>query len=138
MDKGNKDATNYIIKYLKVNKFLHVKFINDQLLLQSDEHPMNEIKKVGIFSPYILFVGDDELHPMQYFVVSETKVTSETTSFTKAVVNLMSWYYIMDIQYPQKCRNTYGFIEAMLLKLPSTSTTLTASAIQAISSMEHL
>lgn len=106
--------------------------------LQSDAQPTEEIKKAGIFSPYILFVGDDELHPIQYFIVSETEVISETTSFIKAIVNLMSWYYIMDILYPQKCRNTYGFIEAMLLKLPTTSTTLTASAIQAISSMEHL
>jgi len=83
-------------------------------------------------------VGEDELHTVQYFIVSETEIISETTSFIKAVVNLMSWYYIMDIQYPQKCKNTYGFIEAMLLKIPNPSTILTASAIQAVSSMEHL
>ena len=108
------------------------------MYLQSDAQPKEEIKKTGIFSPYILFVGDDELHPVQYFIVSETEVISETTSFVKAVAYLFAWYYIMDIQYPQKCKNTYGFIEAMLLKLPNTSTTLTASAIQAVSSMEQL
>lgn len=108
------------------------------LYLQSDAQPGEEIKKTGIFSPYILFVGDDELHPVQYFIVSETEVISETTSFIKALVYLISWYYIMDIQYPQQCKNTYAFIEAMLLKLPNASTTLTASAIQAISSMQHL
>ena len=105
---------------------------------QNDAQPDVEIKKTGIFSPYILFVGDDELHPVQYFTVSETEVISETTSFIKAIVNLMAWYYIMDIQYPQKCRNTYGFIESLLLKLPSTTTNMTASAIQTITAMEHL
>ena len=44
----------------------------------------------------------------------------------------------MDIQYPQQCKNTYTFLEAMLLKLPNTSMTLTASFMQEISLMERL
>ena len=58
--------------------------------LQSDARPTEAIKKASIFSPCILFVGDDELHPDQYFIISETAVISETTSFVKAIVMLMS------------------------------------------------
>ena len=62
--------------------------------LQSDVQPNEEIKKTGIFSPYILFVCDDELHLVQYFIVSETEVISETTSFIKTAAYLFAWYYI--------------------------------------------
>ena len=98
---------------------------------------MEEIKRIGIFSPYILFVGDDEVHPNQYFIVCENEVLSETTTFTKALVALFAWYYVMDIEYPKLCRNTFSFIEAKCLKLPSTGK-FTAHCIQAISSMEQL
>ena len=98
---------------------------------------MEEIKRIGIFSPYILFVGDDEEHPIQYFIVCENEVLSESNNFIKAVVALFAWYYVMDIEYPKLCRNTYNFIEAKCLKLPSTGN-FTANCIQAISSMEQL
>lgn len=98
---------------------------------------MEEIKRIGIFSPYILFIGNDEVHPTQYFIVCENEVLTETTNFIKAVVALFGWYYVMDIEYPKKCRNTFNFVEAKCLKLPLTAN-FTASCIQAISSMEQL
>ena len=92
---------------------------------------MEAIKRIKIFSPYILFIGDDEVHPIQYFIVCENEVLIETSSFIKALVSLFAWYYVMDIEYPKVCRNTYNFIEAKCLKLPSTGN-FTASCIQII------
>ena len=98
---------------------------------------MEAIRRIKIFSPYILFIGDDEVHPTQYFIVCENEVLSETTNFIKALVSLFAWYYVMDIEYPKPCRHTFNFIEAKCLKLPSTGN-FTASCIQIISSMEQL
>jgi len=70
-------------------------------------------------------------------VISECEELFETTSFAKATVGLLAWFYIMDMAYPVKARNTYAFIETILFKLP-TSTTFTSSALQAISAMEQL
>ena len=95
---------------------------------------MEAIKRIKIFSPYILFIEDDEVHPIQYFIVCENEVLTETSSFIKALVSLFAWYYVMDIEYPKVCRNTYNF---KCLKLPSTGN-FTASCIQIISSMEQL
>ena len=98
---------------------------------------MEKIKRIGIFSPYILYTGDDKVHPTQYFIVCENEVITETTSFAKAIVGLFAWYYVMDIEYLKTCRNTFNFAEAKCLKLPSTGN-FTASSIQVISSMEQL
>ena len=98
---------------------------------------MEEIQRIAIFSPYILFTGGDIVHPTQYFIVCENQVLTETTSFAKALVALFASYYVMDIEYPKSCRNTFNFVEAKCLKLPSTGS-FTASSTQVISSMEQL
>ena len=73
---------------------------------------MEEIKRIGIFSPYILYTGDDKVHPTQYFIVCENEAITEITSFAKALVGLFAWYYVMDIEYLKPCRNTFNFVEA--------------------------
>ena len=52
---------------------------------------MEEIKRIGIFSPYILYTGDYKVHPTQYFIICENEVITETTSFAKALVGLFAW-----------------------------------------------
>ena len=84
-----------------------------------------------------MFTGDDIVYPTQYFIVCENQALTETTTFAKALVALFAWYYVMDIEYPKSCRNTFNFIEAKCLKLPSTGN-FTASSIQVNSSMEQL
>ena len=138
LDKAHKDGYKYMIQYLQVPYYIVcILRILKTKTLQSDAQPMEEIRRIGIFSPYILFIGDDKVHPTQYFVVCENEVLSETTDFIKALVALFAWYYVMDIEYPKLCRNTYNFIEAKCLKLPSTGN-FTANSIQVISSMEQL
>ena len=84
-----------------------------------------------------MYTGVDELHPDQFLVISESEELFDTTSFVKAAVGLIAWFYVMDMAYPVKARNTYAFIETILFKLPTT-TSFTGSALQAISAMEQL
>ena len=70
-------------------------------------------------------------------MISECQKLFDTTSFAKAAVGLIAWYYVMDMAYPTKARNTYAFIETILFKLPTT-VSFTGSALQAVSAMEQL
>ena len=69
MEKSNKDASDYVIKYLKV-RYIYM-YISTLMHLPSDAQLTKAIENSGIFSPYNLFAGEGELYPAQYYVVSE-------------------------------------------------------------------
>ena len=117
--------------HVHVHTHVHV-----SICMCATSYVCKEIKRIGIFSPYIMVTGNDIVHPTQYFIVCENQVLTENTTFAKALVALFAWYYVMDIEYPKSCRNTFNFIEAKCLRLPSTGN-FTASSIQVNSSMEQ-
>ena len=87
--------------------------------------------------PFILVVGEDQLHPSQFIIVVENNALLEVGSFTKAITALFSAYYIFDIVYAKACTNSLLFIEKFILELECSSK-LAPSSIAAISSMEKM
>ena len=66
--------------------------ISTSMHLLSDAQLTKAIEKAGIFSPYNLFAGEDELYPAQYFVVLEIEIIEESTNFVKnSHVDVRQW-----------------------------------------------
>lgn len=85
----------------------------------------------------ILLTGEDICHVEQYLVVVEKTIVADLSSLWKAITIVITWYYIVDIVYPSECLNMLLFVEKALLNLPL-STKLSNSALQTISSIDHL
>ena len=70
-------------------------------------------------------------------MAGKTIVAKDIRTVCKAVAILITWYYIVDITYPQECCNVLLFVEKALLNLPL-SGKLSNSALQVMSAIEHL
>ena len=101
------------------------------------EDPEETISNSGNHHPFIIVVGEDHLHPNQFLIIVENNKLLEVGSFTKAMVALVSAYYIFDIVYAKPCTNTLLFIEKFLFELECSSK-LSPSCVAAISSMEKM
>ena len=59
------------------------------------------------------------------------------SDFYKALFSLFASYYMFDMAYPKECKNTYLYLEKVLLKLPN-SDKISGGALAAISSIETI
>ena len=80
------------------------------------EDPEETISKSGNHHPFIIVVGEDHLHPSQFLIIVENNKLLEVGSFTKAMVALVSAYYIFDIVYMQsRVQIPYSLLKSFCL-----------------------
>ena len=65
--------------------------------------------------PFILAFGD-AIHPEQQFVIVE-RVAIEATSLLAAVDICLKTFYVMDMDYPWQCANTWDFLQKIVYGL---------------------
>ena len=104
--------------------------------LQDGDDP-NDIIKTLESTPVIIATGENITSIENYLIFVEKGLLYSTHSFYKALLLIFCYYYIFDIAYPSRIRNTMLFLENRFLELHS-STKLTASAIATITMIDKL
>lgn len=84
------------------------------------ETSAEEIVVDGPITPHVVVIGSPFTSSLVY-LVAEGQIVLEAVEFLQAIISLIALYYCCNIQYPNKGKQIFRFIEIQLLKLQGNS-----------------